>query len=208
MYCLRFDVNKAGATSNKQLKWKPIGPLWVKLVLFSTMNYFSTRLRFRPQWSKIKEDSRQRINSQVSQSNCVFPPPQRPLTCLPFLTDTNEQQALSMSSPTHQWPTAHTNGFQNSGTHYWHPIRLLETYSRDNYWLRAGRTRGRSLSPDRGTICLLYTSSRLAVGYTQWVPGTKAAGAWSWPDTPPSSAVVKNGGFIHPLPHTSSWRGA
>jgi hypothetical protein len=33
----------------------------------------------------------------------------------------------------------------------------------------------------------------------------KTAGAWSWPL--PSSAVVKNGGDIPPLPHMSSWQG-
>jgi hypothetical protein len=46
----------------------------------------------------------------------------------------------------------------------------------------------------------------------QWVPGAlslhvKQPGREA-DNSPPSSAEVKNGGAITPLPHTSSWRGA
>jgi hypothetical protein len=42
-----------------------------------------------------------------------------------------------------------------------------------------------------------------------WVPGSVSPGV-KWPGRevdhlPPFNAEVKNGGAIHPLPHTSSW---
>jgi hypothetical protein len=57
------------------------------------------------------------------------------------------------------------------------------------------------------------TESRRALGLTQppiqWVPGAlnlgvKRLGREADP-TPPSSAVIKNGGAIPSFPHTSSW---
>jgi hypothetical protein len=59
---------------------------------------------------------------------------------------------------------------------------------------------------------LFSTASRLALGPTQpscsvstggTFHGFRAAGAWSWP----SSAEVKKGGAVSPLPRTSPWRG-
>jgi hypothetical protein len=61
-------------------------------------------------------------------------------------------------------------------------------------------------------IFIFSTASKLALGPTQWVPG--ALTPWvKWLDhkadhSPASGAVVKNGGAITPLPHTSSWSGA
>jgi hypothetical protein len=45
------------------------------------------------------------------------------------------------------------------------------------------------------------------VGNRGSFPGGKVAGHEA-DHSPPSSAKVKNGGAIPPLPHTSSWRGA
>jgi hypothetical protein len=66
----------------------------------------------------------------------------------------------------------------------------------------------------RQEICL-YSPDRLR-GPTQpplrWVPGTLSPGVKrpgrEADHSPPSSAEVKNGGAIHPLPRTSSGRGA
>jgi hypothetical protein len=62
---------------------------------------------------------------------------------------------------------------------------------------------------------IFSTSSRPAVGPTQppieWVPGLFPRGVrrpGRESDHSPTSAKVKNGGAIHPLPHTLSWRGA
>jgi hypothetical protein len=66
-------------------------------------------------------------------------------------------------------------------------------------------------------IFLFSITSRPALGLTQppiqWVPG--ALSPWSKllereadHHSPPSSAEVKNGGAIRPLPHASSWRSA
>jgi hypothetical protein len=60
---------------------------------------------------------------------------------------------------------------------------------------------------------LFFTTFRPALRPTQssiqWVPGAHSPGI-KWPGeeadhSPPSSAKVKNGGAIPPLPHTSSW---
>jgi hypothetical protein len=65
-------------------------------------------------------------------------------------------------------------------------------------------------------IFLFSIESRPALGHTQpsiqWVSGALSLGA-KWlrreaDHSPPSSAEVKNGGAIPPLPHKSSWRGA
>jgi hypothetical protein len=56
-----------------------------------------------------------------------------------------------------------------------------------------------------------FTACRPALGPTQppiqWVPGVKRPGREA-DHSPPSSAEVKNGGAMPPLPYTSSWRGA
>jgi hypothetical protein len=53
--------------------------------------------------------------------------------------------------------------------------------------------------------------SRPALGPTQtpiqWVPGMKGQSREAGHLTP-SSAEIKNGGALHPLPNMSSWRGA
>jgi hypothetical protein len=68
------------------------------------------------------------------------------------------------------------------------------------------------LIPGRGKIFLFFAVFRLALGCTQppiqWVQealslGIKGQGCEA-DHTPPSSAKVKNGGAILPLPHTSS----
>jgi hypothetical protein len=67
--------------------------------------------------------------------------------------------------------------------------------------------------PGRGKIFLFSTTCRPALGPTQppiqWAPGTlypriKRPGRKA-DHSPPSSAEVKNGGAIPPLPHMSSW---
>jgi hypothetical protein len=66
------------------------------------------------------------------------------------------------------------------------------------------RLDGWSLNPGRGKIFLFYITSRLALGPTQppiqWVSGVKQLGG-EVDHSPPSSAEVKNGGSIPPLPH-------
>jgi hypothetical protein len=71
---------------------------------------------------------------------------------------------------------------------------------------------GRSSSPGRGKIFLFFSSSIPVLEPTQppiqWVlealpPGVKQSGREA-DHSPPSSAEVKNGGAIPPLPHTSS----
>jgi hypothetical protein len=65
-------------------------------------------------------------------------------------------------------------------------------------------------------ICLFSTASRPILGLTQlpieWLPGAlslwvKRQGRES-DHSPPSSAEVKKGGAIPPLPHMSSWHSA
>jgi hypothetical protein len=57
---------------------------------------------------------------------------------------------------------------------------LMENGSQDSDWLRAGRPRGRSLSPGRVKNFLFSTSSRPALGSTQppiqSVPGALSLG--------------------------------
>jgi hypothetical protein len=73
----------------------------------------------------------------------------------------------------------------------------------------------RGSNPGKGKIFLSSTASRLALGPTQpqppiqWVPGilppwVKRQGR-EGDRSSPSSAKVKNGGVIPPLPHMSSW---
>jgi hypothetical protein len=65
-------------------------------------------------------------------------------------------------------------------------------------------------------IVLYYTASRLALGLTQppiqCVPEAFSLGIYRQghkaDHSPPSSAEVKNGLAMLPLPHTSSWHGA
>jgi hypothetical protein len=87
---------------------------------------------------------------------------------------------------------------------------MASQYS-DGLW--AGRP---DLIPGRGKIFLFSTASRLALGLTQppiqsvlgaIFPGAKRQGHEA-DYSPLSSAEVKNGGAIAPLPHTSSWHGA
>jgi hypothetical protein len=67
-----------------------------------------------------------------------------------------------------------------------------------------------------GMARLFSTHSRPALGPTQppieWIPGAISPGVkrpGSEADhSSPSSAEVKNGGAIPPLPHMSSWHGA
>jgi hypothetical protein len=64
----------------------------------------------------------------------------------------------------------------------------------------------------RGSILVRSKrSSRQALRLTQpsikWAPGVKRPGLEA-DNLPPSSAEIKNGGAISPLPHTSSWLGA
>jgi hypothetical protein len=68
----------------------------------------------------------------------------------------------------------------------------------------------------RDKICLLSIAARPALGLTQppmqWVrgalsPGVKRPGREA-DHSPPSSAEVKNGGAIPPLPNMSSWHSA
>jgi hypothetical protein len=72
---------------------------------------------------------------------------------------------------------------------------------------------GRGLIPDRVKIVLFSAASRPALGpnlpLVQWVLGAfslwvKRPGSEA-DHSPPSSAEVKNGGVIPPLPHISSW---
>jgi hypothetical protein len=72
------------------------------------------------------------------------------------------------------------------------------------------RLDGRSSSPGRSKIFLPCSASILALGPAQpirWVPGVKRPGSEA-DHSPPTSAEVKSGGAIPPLPHRSSWRGA
>jgi hypothetical protein len=46
------------------------------------------------------------------------------------------------------------------------------------------------------------------MGTRGFFPGSKAAGAWSWPLTSILCRDPRMSGAIHPLPHTPSWRGA
>jgi hypothetical protein len=63
---------------------------------------------------------------------------------------------------------------------------------------------------------LYFTASRPALGSAQFpiqrVPGTLSPGlkrpGREGDQSPPSSAEVKKGGAISPLPHMSSWHGA
>jgi hypothetical protein len=68
-------------------------------------------------------------------------------------------------------------------------------------------------NPDRTKIFLFSAMSDLSLGLTQppiqWVPGAVFLGVeqpgHEADHSPLSSAEVKNGGAIHPLPHMSSW---
>jgi hypothetical protein len=72
------------------------------------------------------------------------------------------------------------------------------------------------LSPGRGNIFLLSTSSRPVLGPIQTpiqrVPGALSPGVKRQRRdadySPPFSIEVKNVGAIPPLPHTSSWSGS
>jgi hypothetical protein len=62
---------------------------------------------------------------------------------------------------------------------------------------------GQGSIPGRGNI-FLFTMSRLALGTLS--PGVKRPGREA--DHSPSSAEVKNGGAVPPLPYMSSWYNA
>jgi hypothetical protein len=82
--------------------------------------------------------------------------------------------------------------------------------------LWAGRPRGRSSSSGRFKNFLFSTLSIPVLAPTQphiqWVPGVVfQREKWQGHEaghSPPTSANVKNGGAIPPLPHASSWLGA
>jgi hypothetical protein len=61
-------------------------------------------------------------------------------------------------------------------------------------------------------IFIYATASKLAVGPIQWIPGALSLGVKQLGceagHLPPSSAEIKNGGAVPPLPHISSWHGA
>jgi hypothetical protein len=74
------------------------------------------------------------------------------------------------------------------------------------FWLRAGRLRGQSLSPGRGKIFLLFTSSRLVLGSIQppiqWVLGALSLRVKL--NTGYKLVLkLRVHGYIHPLPHVS-----
>jgi hypothetical protein len=72
-------------------------------------------------------------------------------------------------------------------------------HSRYSDWLRAGRPRGRSSSPDSVKNFLASTSSRPALGPTpppiQWVPGIKRPGGEA--DHPPLTSVEEKKTLIY-----------
>jgi hypothetical protein len=83
--------------------------------------------------------------------------------------------------------------------------------------LRAGRSRGRSSSPIRVKNFLISTSSRPALGPTQfhiqWVPeaisaGVKRSGCEADHSLPISTEVKKMRIYTFTPPHTLSWRSA
>jgi hypothetical protein len=92
---------------------------------------------------------------------------------------------------------------------------LITSYSYSD-WLRAGRLRSRSSSPDRVKNLLFSTASRPALGSTQpplqWVPTVLS----SWVKRPgheadhslPISAEVRKCVSIYPLSHMPSWYSA
>jgi hypothetical protein len=75
----------------------------------------------------------------------------------------------------------------------------------------AGRPREWSSSPGRGKNSLFSMSSRLVLWPTQppiqWIPGDKAARAWSWLHLQVEPRSRKRGS-IHPLPYELSRRSA
>jgi hypothetical protein len=58
---------------------------------------------------------------------------------------------------------------------------------------------GRRSIPGKSKIFLFFTTSRLTLGPTQWVPGAKRLESEA-DHSPPSDVEVKNGGAIPPLP--------
>jgi hypothetical protein len=67
---------------------------------------------------------------------------------------------------------------------------------------------GRGSVPGRGKISLSSTALGQTLLPIQWVPGEGKRKGREADHSPPSSAEVKNGGAIPPLPHMSSWRRA
>jgi hypothetical protein len=99
----------------------------------------------------------------------------------------------------------------------WDTIKRVGWCSRCSDWLRAGRPRGRISNPGGGKHFHFSMSSRPALGPTQppiqWVqrtlsPGVKRPGCEADHLPPTSAEVKKMWVYIHPLPHTSSWRSA
>jgi hypothetical protein len=99
---------------------------------------------------------------------------------------------------------------------YYVILVIYSKRSRYSDWLRAERPRGRISSPGGVKIVLFFTSSRLALGFTQhpsqWIPGAFSAvvkGPGREGDhSPPATADVKKVWINISAPHTPSWRSA
>jgi hypothetical protein len=80
-------------------------------------------------------------------------------------------------------------------------------FSRYSDWLRAGRPRDQSSSPD-GVKNFLGVQTGSGIHPASYPMGTggKAAGEWSWPLQLVSRSIKC--WSIHPFPHTPSWRSA
>jgi hypothetical protein len=102
--------------------------------------------------------------------------------------------------------------FITNWTEYW------QTGWRSRYsdWLRAGRAKGRSSSPDRVKNVPFSTSSRPTLGPNQ-PPIQCIPEAFSWGQIGRGVKLTihlqlasrpRKRGFLHPLPHTPLWRSA
>jgi hypothetical protein len=95
--------------------------------------------------------------------------------------------------------------------------KLVSVYtasSRYSDWPRAGSPRGRSSSPGRVKNFLHVVQTGSGVHPTSYpmgtgvsFPGIKRPGR-EVDHLAPVSAEVRNGGSVHPVPHTPSWRSA
>jgi hypothetical protein len=64
------------------------------------------------------------------------------------------------------------------------------------------------LSPAQCPDCFWSSASLLYNGYRKIFPQENGGRGCEVDHSPPSSAKIKNVGAVHPLLHTSSWRGA